>query len=495
MPLISSFIDHATIDTKDYSDVEGVANTTSAILDPGKQCATGGNEVILHLDDKFEPGYSEHLSFSARGMRERKCLQGGHGESFQCLVGSPQRQSADMIGADQIRPEFEGFIMETDNKCSDIAGEGISFEKLDLPKTTIERASWLEQLCKSACIHTPLSHFSTTYKLHQAPNLYQSVPNGLLECIDLRSDPSVHDGIVKQLKVSYNCFNEEANQAFQGRSYSDCLPFSSAHHAWDIKNPFGSPVGKFWDIITPNSASSEKRGSLNPELPCITEENENTDEVADTFQEGISSEVASPVGQSCDRTTSSSPNLEKQGSLNPELPLISEENENADEVASVYREGISSQVVPPSIERKPLADITENPNLPPSVSEAEMFATRSSLESVKTEYSFTGTCNREKQKLGKHTSNKERHTNKSKMSHSMSMGEMGVNTVRESAHNRFSKPKLSGKPSLRKGGPSFADRETKRNNIVSNVTSFIPLVKQKQAAAVITGNVLYSFFK
>lgn len=459
-----------------------MSNTTRAILDPDKQCAMGGNEVLLHLDEKTEQGNTEHI-FTEMRMQEGKCHLGGNGRSSQCSVGSPQRQLIDLIGSDQIMPEFEGFILETDNRHSGTAGEGINFDKLDLPKTAIERASVLEQLCKSACMNTPLSHFFTTYKLHQAPNLCQSVPNGLLECIDLRNNPLINDTIVKQLRASYSCFDEEANHAYQERSYSDCSPFSSTDPASDIRKPFGSPIGKFWDRITSHSASSEKRCSSNRELPCIREENENTDEVVYAFLEGINSEFASPVGELWDSTKSNSSTSEKRGSLNPELPFISEEDENTDMVTGVHQR-ISLEVMPSSVKREPLADITENPNLTGSVSKADVFAARSSLESVKTEFSFSRTI-RAKQKQGHRTSNKK-NRRQAKMSHgTSSFGENGKNRV---SHNRFSKPKLSEKPSLRKGGPSFTDRESKRNNIVSNVTSFIPLVQQKQAAAIITGN-------
>lgn len=483
MPLVSSFNNQGA-NSKYCSVVEGaVSNSTRAILDPDKQRAMGGNEALLHLSEKTEQWNSEHLSFDEIGMQEGKCHLEGNGRASQCSVGSPQRKLVDLIGSDQIMPEFEGFILETDNGHSGTAGEDINFDKLDLPKTTIERASVLEQLCKSACMNTPLSHFFTTYKLHQAPNLCQSVPNRLLECIDLRNNPSLNDNIVKQLKASYSCFDEEADHAYQGRSYSDCSLFSSTQPASEIRKPFGSPIGKFWDRITSNSASSEKRGGSNPDLPCISEENENTDEVVNVFQEGISLEVASPVGELWDWKKSNSSSSDKQGSLNPELPFISEEDENTDMVTGVHQ-GINLEVMPSSVKREPLADITKNPNLTGSVPKTDVFAARSSLESVKTEFSFSRTV-RAKQKHVEHISNKK-NRRQAKMSHGpLSFGENCVNRV---SHNRFTKPKLSEKPSLRKGGPSFADRESKHNNIVSNITSFIPLVQQKQAAAIITGN-------
>ncbi|KAL5735653.1 hypothetical protein ACOSQ2_030441 [Xanthoceras sorbifolium] len=409
------------------------ADPAGFILDSWGQGTERESEVLLHFDDKFEQGNTEHLTRTDTGLQEGTSRAEENGKISYRSLGSPRTESMELTCADQVMPEFEGFLMQTDSDQSQIAGEDISF-KLNLPITSTERASLLEQLCKSACMHTPLSHFSTTYKLHGAPNLYQSVPNGLLECIDMKSNLEVNDDIGKQLKASYNYFKEEVNQALPERSHSDCLPLSNAQSAWDIKKPFTSPVGKLWDRITSIPGSSEKRGSLNPELPCISEENEYTEEVVDVFQEALTEEI-----------------------------------------------------MPTSVKREPLADITENPNLPASASEAEIFAARNSLESVNTEYSFIETCNGVNQKIGHHNSSKKGQTNKAKVSNSLSIGECGINKVRESVQGRFSKQKLSGKPSLRKEGPSLGGREAKRNNIVSNVSSFVPLVQRKPAPAIITG--------
>ncbi|TXG67969.1 hypothetical protein EZV62_009244 [Acer yangbiense] len=310
------------------------------------------------------------------------------------------------------------------------AGEDISF-KLNLPKNSIERASLLEQLCKSACMHAPLSQFSSTFKFHGEPSLYKSVPNGLLECIDMKSNLEVNDDVFKQFNSCYNYFNKGVNQEM---SHSDCLPLSNAQSAWDIKKPFMSQVGKLWDRNTSNPGSSEKRGSLNPELFCISEENEYTEEVVDVVQEDLVKEM-----------------------------------------------------MPTSVKREPLSDVTENPNLPASAPEAEIFAARNSLESVNTEYSFTGTCNGVTQKLGHHNNSRRSQTDKAKVSNSISIEKYGMNRMSESVQGRFSKPQVSGKPGLRKEGPSLGGREAKRNNIVSNVSSAVPLVKQKQAAAIATG--------
>ncbi|KAF5949563.1 hypothetical protein HYC85_011556 [Camellia sinensis] len=328
-----------------------------------------------------------------------------------------------------------------ENEQPHIVGDAISFDKLDLPSTTVKRASVLEQLCKSASRHTPPSEFSATFKLHGTPDLYQSVPNGLLEHMDLRSTLNLNDDGGKQLRASYSCV-DEVKCAFEGVLYSDCVPYTDARFGWSFKKPYMSPIGKLWDRISSNSSSSGKQRSLNPELTCFPIE---------------------------------------------EDPSISGENENIDEVADTIQEDISSTLITRA-KRQPLAEIKEAcVNPPTSVSAAERFPDRNSLDSTNTEVSATGAQSRIKQKLGNRYSNKRRCTNEAKENRSLSVSTNCIKKATESLNNRFSKPKLSGKTSLRKGGQNLLETESKRNNIVSNITSFLPLVQQKQAAAVGTG--------
>ncbi|KAM1039507.1 hypothetical protein ACFX2C_028907 [Malus domestica] len=400
----------------------GVAHPPSIIIDSGSQCMEE-TTVSLTREDNLTTGNAEHLTCAGRAMQEMRFDLGGTSN-----FGSPHGQSLDLIGLDDRKPELEGFVMQTDDEPTSIAGKGISFDEWNLPSTTIEHASILEQLCQSACMQTPVACSSASNKLHKIPYLYQSVPTGLLEGVDMRT---MNDA-VKQLKDGHSYSSEEVGQAFYGRSYSDCLLNHGGQSGWDTKKPYLSPVGKLWDITGSRTSSSRKRGSLHLELPCISEENENADEAADTFQ---------------DESVSNALNR--------------------------------------SIQRVPLVDITEIPNPPASVSKAEPYADRLSLDSVNTEFSLRGTHKSFKQRLGIQNSSKRRYNNKENLS--MSQGTNDIKGTTRSLHKRFSKPKLSGKTSLRKGGSSLSEQEPKRNNIVSSMTSFIPLVQQKQAAAVVTG--------
>ncbi|XP_061999738.1 uncharacterized protein LOC133717102 isoform X1 [Rosa rugosa] len=399
----------------------GVALPTSINIDRGSQCLKE-DPICVHLQDDLRVENVEDWPCAGRTMLAKRSDSGGTSNFKELSGGAPHVESLDLTSADDAMPVLERFVIKTDDEPCSIAEEGISFDEWNLPNTALERAGILEQLCKSACMQTPVAYSLASYKLHKVQNIQQSVPTGVLEHVDLRTTFPINDN-VKQLKDGNSSWSEEVGPAFYGRSYSDCLPNFSGQSSWDIKKPYSSPVGNLWDRIASSSSSSGKRVSSIPELACISEENENTDEVADTFQDGIVSEVLD-----C------------------------------------------------SPKRPPLADITEIPNLPASVSKAAAYTDRFSLDSVTTEFSLTGTHKSVKKKPGIQNSSKRRYNNKENQS-------VSRKRATGSLQNRFSKPKFSGRTSLRKGGPSLSEVEPKRNNIVSNITSFIPLVQQKQAAA------------
>ncbi|XP_058001285.1 uncharacterized protein LOC110636412 isoform X2 [Hevea brasiliensis] len=390
---------------------------------------TAEENVLFQLKDKLDVGVDETLTYTDDIMLEKKDhLDWNDNLSYR----SSGSHCQSVFCTDQNMPEFEGFVMETDYEQPCASKEGINFDKLDLPPTGLGCVSVLEQVCKSTCLHTPLPDFSAAYKLQKELNLYHSIPNGLLEGIELRSTLYMSGDRNEQLGSSFSCLNQEVNHALHGRSHSVSLPFSNAQSAWDIRKPCLSPVGKLWDGIPPKSSSSGKRVSSIPELPCINEEIENTDSGADTFLEGIVPEV-----------------------------MIS------------------------SVKREPLCDITKNSIPLMSVSEAEVNDDRHSLASLNTEISFSGTCGRAKPKLGNQNKSRRRFASKDKENQNLPLEGDGLKKGNGSLRGRYSKPKLSGKTGSIKRG--LSEKESKRNNIVSNITSFIPLVQQKQAAAVITG--------
>ncbi|KAJ8765043.1 hypothetical protein K2173_010519 [Erythroxylum novogranatense] len=411
IPTVSGMTLLANGFSKDHLSEKAELDCTNVCVGPVGMRAGEENQVPLHLEDRLELEEAEILCQSEKGIQQRKSYLGG---------------------TDEVVPEFEGFVMETDGEQPRSTRDIIDLDNLELPKAALERASILEQLCRSACLHTPLSHFSTTYRLHETLNLHQSIPNGILKGLTSRNASNVDGEILKQREVSYSSFKWEPDTTLDERCLSDSLTFPNTISALDANKPYISPVGKFWDAIASKSGSSEKRASSVPDLPCISEENENIDELTDTF--GKSVEYQAMLG---------------------------------------------------SAKREPLAEITKSSNLPISICESETVDDRSSLASVNTEFSFTGNCNRTK--FGNDKGNKKKYDRNTKDNQIMSVGANGGKRVDGSLHSRFNKPKLSGKTSSRNHGPSLSVKKSKPDNIVSNITSFIPLVQQNQEAAIITG--------
>ncbi|XP_038898801.1 uncharacterized protein LOC120086303 [Benincasa hispida] len=348
-----------------------------------------------------------------------------NGKLTSCSLLTPLIQTSHYLGADKDMPALEGFLMQSDDEQPCISVGGINFDKLELSKCMIERASILEKICKSACINSPLSSSSESFQLNKVTDLYHSLPNGLLESMDSKSNLLMNDQN-KLLKDGSNFLNGEVNCSPHG-PFFDCLQSISCHSASDVRKPFASPFGKLLDRNSLNSSSSGKRSSQNIELPCISEETESTDEIDNEFSKDMRSN-----------------------------------------------------------KRVPLVDITENANVQVTVSEAATFADRLSLESLNTELSNTGTHNRTQKNLGNQKNSKRKYVNEA-VDLDILPGANGAKRVTRSSYNRFSRSDLSCKENFRKEGPRFSGKESKHKNIVSNITSFIPLVQQREAATILKG--------
>ena len=346
---------------------------------------------------------AEHLSCVEKSTSSRRVYPGGNAKFSDGMSASPGMQCLDLVGTDETIPELEGFIMQADNAQPCITGDQMDLEEMDLEKMDLEEIDLpsnsidYTSLGKSRFMHSSLCNTLTPYKIHNVPEPYQSLPNGLLKGLGIRTSLPLSDG--------------------SPRSLSDCQP--------NCKGQYTSSVQTLWDRINSNLGSSGKRKSLKLDLPCITEENENVDEIPGTFQRGIGSE-----------------------------------------------EMAGSNI------REPLAEIVDNANPSPSVLQDDIL-TGGRKDILSTEFNLSGTCDKVKNKLDKQDGNRKRFTRKGKENHNISLGANGVKRTAGSVCKRPSRPKLSGKDSM-KQGPI--------NNIVSNVSSFIPLVQQKQAAAVVTGN-------
>lgn len=377
----------------------------SQSLDPGGNLQFGDDE--LPVDTGKTEGEEEN------------------GNLTSCSLLTPLIQTSLYLSADKDMPALEGFLMQSDNEQPCISVGGINFDKLELSKCMIERASILEKICKSACINSPLSSSSESFQLNKVTDMYHSLPNGLLDSMDLKSNLWVNDQN-KLLKDGSNFLNGEVNCSPHG-SFFDCMQSSSSNSASDVRKPFASPFGKLLDRNSLNSSSSGKRSSQNIELPCISEETESTDEIDNEFSKDMRSN-----------------------------------------------------------KRVALVDITENANVQVTVSEAATFDDRLSLESLNTELSKTGTHNRTKENLGNQKNSKRKYVDEA-VDLGTLPGANGGKRVTRSSYNRFSKSDLSCKENFRKEGPRFSGKESKHKNIVSNITSFIPLVQQRESATTVKG--------
>lgn len=390
---------------------------------------------LLHLEKNVELDHPEN-----RTCLERQSHIGKQSLCSQSFVfSSPQSRGSDILDADQSKPMLEGFIIDTSATDGelDIAQLGINYE------TTIQRASILEQICKSASAHTPLSHFTSSFGFDRTQNLYQSLPNGILEHLDLSTFLS-EDDVNRQIRASYSCVDELKDSKLE-IPCSDYQPSYGCQFGARSGKQYQSPVGKFWERIPSHSSSSEKGLNLNPELMCFPIE---------------------------------------------EDPNSSEENETAD-VAGKISDELYSTVVNSHVKRLPLASITNSClNAPASVSAAERSHARGSLDSVNTDVSCTEHHNKAKRKLGSSLKN----MSAAKVKQTPLTSAKGIKQGKESLR-RSSRPKLSAKSSFKRERQKLSEKGPSRNNIVSNVTSFVPLVQQKQAAAVCTGKFsIFSFF-
>ncbi|CAH9107761.1 unnamed protein product [Cuscuta epithymum] len=336
-------------------------------------------------------------------------------------------------------PMYEGFIIDppvADGKL-DVSEAGINFEALALSETTIERASILEQICRSASMQRPSSDLSSALKLHRSHTLYQSLPEGLLEQGDLRNTSFYTEDIDKQLRHSTSCA-EEVRDEVKEMSYSDCVGYSGAIFKWKSGSPYASPVGKLWERTSSHSGSLKKQLSSNPELTCF------------------------PI---------------------KEDSAIGEENENMDKLADEVQYDIDSLVGNSDAERNPPFDIASaclNPLASVSAAKKKVQA-GGRMDFAKSDVDLSATRNNARRKLRSHSRNvSEGKENQPLM--------MTAKKKKKLSHSNASKKhELSAASCLRKKEEKLSERWHKHDNIVSNLTSFIPLVHKKQAATLCTG--------
>ncbi|XP_038976583.1 uncharacterized protein LOC120107390 [Phoenix dactylifera] len=415
--------------TSEMSDI----NLKEFCMSEDSHDLTHSESILRHKIPK-SPGY--YVEFT----EERKmCDTGGSfydsARLSQCDVG--------MADCDETMPEFEGFSIGVSSVLEDS-----DFYNSDIPNLTKERDSVLEQLCNSRNLVTPSSCLSTKYKINRLPDMYQSLPAGILE--HMKSSNPIHSNNVdmKQFRESEGenfsgLFNLELEYdgSFNGKLHSHSMPSSSARFGWLTSKPPLSPAvekssqKKFWGR---SGASSETVGS-NPELVCFR----------------------------IDENTSTT-----------------EENESPDGL-DMSKERVGPREIKVSTNREALLDVTAvYDNAPSLVSVSKKFAERGSLESLNTE-SYSGAQKSVHSVVENACAQKPKIVDKEK--HSLPVNGNRVRKASESISSRSSKPEISGKAEDRNKSRMHLGKGCKPKNIMSNISSFIPLVQQKKQAATAKG--------
>ncbi|KAG1327441.1 titin [Cocos nucifera] len=392
------------------------------------------SESILRHKIPKSPGY--YVEFT----EERKICD-AEGSFYANDSVRLSQCNVDMADCDETMPEFEGFSIGVPSVIED--GD---FYNSAIPSLAKERDSVLEQLCISRNLVTPSSRPSTKYKINRLPDIYQSLSAGILEHMQSSNPLHFNNVDMKQFRESEDekfsgLFNLEleCDGSFNGKFHSHSMPSSSARFGWlTSKPPLTPPVEKssqkkLWGR---SGTSSETVGS-NPELVCFR----------------------------IDENTSTT-----------------EENENP-EGLDISKERVRSREI--SNNREALLDVTAvYQNAPSLVSVSKKFSERGSLESVSTE-SYSGAQKSVHSIVGNACARKPKVVDKEK--HSLPVNANRVRKASESTSSRSSKPEVSGKVEDRNKSQTLQRKGCKPNNIVSNLSSFIPLVQLKQPAATAKG--------
>lgn len=398
------------------------------------------NELEMHDDLEKDNDEKDKVKDNSADTDSLTCTEGTTSQTKLHVAEDRQlsqyleryKRDLELNSINQSLPELEGFTLDlqSENEELGVSGSQGNIQELVLSRASLERVSILERICKSASQQALSTEFSSSFKLHGLHMPYGSVPNGLLECMDLSRISASKEAVRSNHVDDVDCSPEGLG--------SDCIPYSGLQLGCTF-SPYASPVGKQWERTSSlRSGSSGKTFSSNPELICFPIE---------------------------------------------EDPSVSEENENVDEESdNIQEETLSSINV--SLEQEPFADMTEaHVNSSSLVSAADKFLSKG------TGNSDTNDANNTHREVKRNVGVPARDKSLDKENDILSLGGNGNKKSKPSLNSRFSKANSSCKTSSRKEGRKLSEKDAKRNNIVSNVTSFIPLVQQKQAAAQCTGNI------
>ncbi|XP_042007784.1 uncharacterized protein LOC121756336 [Salvia splendens] len=417
-----------------------------ASLSGYKQC----RQNLCNLENNTDNQSSDIMKLSSTLTEEiQQPPKWEDGLHMQHSVLSSSHEDLQLIDFDQSMPVFEGFIVnaETDTEEMNLPAVGFDLGELELPRTTLERASILAEICRSASSGGPSSHFSSAFKFQDTANLCNSVSDdGHLEHTQF-GDANPLNAEVGIHFQSCSSSSDDYKDALDGMPYSVSFAYSGERYGWDSRNQPPSPVGKLWNQFSSHSGSSGKCSTSNPELTCFPIE---------------------------------------------EDPSSSEENKTMEENAGDTQDETDSPLANNCGKRNPLTDLTNMCTNPPmSVSTEEETLRADSVDFLRSKFSVTGT--QEKTLLGQKyqfRKNSEASEKQTSCTHAAdgrkhqlsSICSNATNRAKESVYNSISKSTVSTKTRLKGRDQKLSSRGSRSNNIVSNISSFIPLIQQKQAA-------------
>ncbi|PKA59814.1 hypothetical protein AXF42_Ash011939 [Apostasia shenzhenica] len=325
-------------------------------------------------------------------------------------------------------PELEGFNIELPS-ASD---RSFMYKFPDVQNVSIGQGPVFEQLCKSRSIFSPMSDASVMYKKDDIPGSHQLLLPGMLENTKLGCSFNLGDVDMKQFSANSSCKLVDLCcsigsqfDGYLGRSHS--LSSSNKKFASEARNPPLTPISKLsHGRLSQKRSSSSKSAGSEPELICfrISEDSITTDE---------NGEHAKPVAPICK--------------------------------ASLRDSKLSTS-------RKALSDVTSlHQRLSCKISNSGDHMERDSLKSVNSE----SKSNLQSECAGNGKSVICDHEN---LRHS-TRGSKYQKEV-EPVCQLSVKSKVSAKASEQNSSHHKMEKGGMPANIVSNMSSFIPLVRQKQ---------------
>ncbi|XP_073312191.1 uncharacterized protein [Primulina huaijiensis] len=388
---------------------------------------------------------TENLTHTMRMLRANKSPPSVDGEQSKCLVLSPKHKDLNFVA--ESMPVFESNVeMLADNGDLHFAADGVDLAGLRLSRIAIERASIIEEMCRSARLDTPMSYLSSALNFQGTLNPFQSLPNGLLEHMNLKTYLPLNVNVNKQLDSGKSLVNDTGStlERIERVPYSVSLPYSRSRYGWNSRIQHASPVGSLWERLSSHTGSSEKCSISNPELtcfpieedPCISEDNKRVDDIVDDVEEETDSLLA------CDcNVRHPLEDLTNMG-LNSSVSTFAKRNILRADTVDVV--GGTQDDVQWSLKNKSRYDIEMRENQGSFLGNAK----RKSYQTSPIDYD-------------------------------------GTKKAKVSIDESVSTPTLSSKTNLKKHEQNISLKDSKRNNIVSNICSFIPLVQQTQAAAAV----------